>query len=268
MTRLFFLKLGGSIITDKDLTNTPDLEKINSIAVGIKNAMDQDSSLSLLIGHGSGSFGHHAAKKHQTRDGVSSPEGWCGFAEVALRARELNQIVMDRLIHAGVDAISISPFSGIQSDNRRIKTWDYSIITDCIARRLVPVIYGDVILDQTYGGTILSTEELFTFLAPHLLPQKILLAGLEEGVWKDYPLNTQLIHEIYADNFSGMQSEIRGSDSPDVTGGMYSKVHSMISLVRQFPALEVQIFSGKNADNVFAALSGEQRGTLIRNMKG
>jgi len=49
---------------------------------------------------------------------------------------------------------------------------------------------------------------------------------------------------------------------------MFSKVQSMISLIKQLPSLEVQIFSGLTQDNIFAALMGEQKGTLIRNPKG
>ncbi|MRS03150.1 isopentenyl phosphate kinase family protein [bacterium] len=268
MTRLIFLKLGGSIITHKDHTNVADLESIESITQGIKKALDLDPTLQLLIGHGSGSFGHHAARKYGTRNGVSSQEGWNGFAEVALRARELNQIVMDKLINGGLNAVSVSPFSGVQTENCQITSWDTSIISDCLYQRLIPVIYGDVILDHRLGGTILSTEELFAYLAPRLQPQKILLAGLEEGVWKDFPKNTELINEIHPHDFNLMPAGIKGSDSPDVTGGMYSKVQSMIALVKQIPSLEVQIFSAKTAGNVYKVLTGEQTGTIIRNPKG
>jgi isopentenyl phosphate kinase len=268
MSRLIFLKLGGSVITNKDQTNTPDLQRIDDIARFIKQALNKDAALNLLIGHGSGSYGHHAANKYGTRSGVTSHEGWCGFSEVALRARELNQIVMDRLHKCGINALSISPFSSVQTENSRITTWDTSIISDCLFHRLVPVIYGDVILDHRLGGTILSTEELFSYLALRLHPEKILLAGLEEGIWKDFPQNTQLISEIHPADFSDLQAEIKGSSSQDVTGGMFSKVQTMISIIKQLPTVEVQIFSCQNAGNIYSTLMGEQKGTLLRNPKG
>ncbi|MDP3721269.1 MAG: hypothetical protein Q8R09_02310, partial [Anaerolineaceae bacterium] len=180
----------------------------------------------------------------------------------------LNQIIFDRLVAAGVKAISVSPFSGIQAENCRITNWDTSIISDCLYQHLVPVIYGDVILDRRLGGTILSTEELFAYLAPRLQPERILLAGLEEGVWKDFPQKTQLINEIHPDDIAALQAEIRGSGSIDVTGGMFTKVQLMIGLLKQLPSLEVQIFSGSTPGNVQALLMGEYKGTLIRNPKG
>jgi isopentenyl phosphate kinase len=268
MTRLIFLKLGGSVITDKDRTNTPNLERINAIAKAIKKALDQDPSLSILIGHGSGSFGHHAAKKFDTRDGVFTKEDWLGFTEVALRARELNQIVLGQLLQTGLPAVSISPFSEVFAENRHINFWNTTFISDCLIHHLVPVIYGDVILDSSIGGTILSTEELFAFLAPVLKPEQILLAGLEKGVWMDFPLKTQLISEIHPDDFAHLQSELKGSGSLDVTGGMFSKVQTMISIINQIPSLEVQIFSGQSPDNVYSTLMGDRIGTTIRNLKG
>lgn len=266
--RLVFLKLGGSVITDKDRPNSAHLDRIESIASEIRRALDEDPGLSLLLGHGSGSFGHHAARKYGTRDGVDSPQAWQGFCEVAMRAGELNQILTDRLVQAGVGALSVSPFSGIVCQNHEIVSWDTSVIKGCLTRDLVPVVYGDVILDRQLGGTILSTEELFAWLAMKLHPDQILLAGLEEGVWQDFPAKTQLVPVIDPHTFDTMQSDILSSASTDVTGGMRSKVKNMVSLVQRLAGLEVQIFSAQKDENVYSTLRGEHRGTLIRIAKG
>ena len=268
MMRLVFLKLGGSIITDKDHANTADIERIDTIAHEIALALHSDPELSLLIGHGSGSFGHHAAKKYNTRQGVCTPQEWKGFTEVASRARELNQIMINRLIQAGINVVSISPFSGVNSRDRKILSWDISNLQACLRRRLVPVIYGDVILDQQLGGTIFSTEELFVWLAEKLLPDEILLAGLEDGVWEDYPNRTHLLLEITPANAHRMQQTLHESASTDVTGGMRSKVEEMIALVNKQPTLQVQIFSGRKSGNIYSALTQIQKGTVIRNTKG
>ena len=268
MTRLVFLKLGGSVITDKDHANTADIERIDTIAHEIALALHSDPELSLIIGHGSGSFGHHAAKKYNTRQGVGTPQEWKGFSEVASRARELNQILINRLIQAGISVVSISPFSGINSRDRKILSWDIGNLQTCMTHRLVPVIYGDVIFDQQLGGTIFSTEELFVWLAEKMLPDEILLAGLEDGVWEDYPNRTHLIMEINPDNAHRIQQTLQESASTDVTGGMRSKVEEMIALVKKQPTLEVQIFSGRKSGNIFSALTRIQKGTVIRNRKG
>ncbi len=268
MNSLVFLKLGGSVITDKDQPNTANIERIDDIAKEIVRAMQDNTELSLLIGHGSGSFGHNAAKKYSTRDGVSTPQGWQGFSEVAVRARELNQIVMDRLVLAGLNAVSFSPFSCIQTENHQVVTWDTSALEQALHNHLIPVIYGDVVLDRCLGGTILSTEELFAWLAIKLHPNRILLAGLEEGVWKDFPERTQLLSKIQPGDFLASDSGIKASISTDVTGGMRSKVEDMVKLIEQLPDLEILIFSAAKTSNIFSTLIGAQKGTCIRNVKG
>ncbi len=61
--------------------------------------------------------------------------------------------------------------------------------------------------DRAKGGTILSTEELFEYLARELRPQRILLAGLEEGVWADFPARKHRVQKLTRKSFD----EIRQS---------------------------------------------------------
>lgn len=44
------------------------------------------------MGHGSGSFGHVAAAKHGTINGVSGPTQWKGFCDVSDAASRLNRL--------------------------------------------------------------------------------------------------------------------------------------------------------------------------------
>ena len=266
--KLIFLKLGGSVITHKDQPNSADFEMLDAIAKEIARAQNDNTALSLLIGHGSGSFGHQAAEKYNTRNGVKTFAQWKGFTEVAMRARQLNQIVIERLLLANVNVLSISPFSGIVSQNRKVLSWDISIIEKTLQNQLVPVIYGDVILDEKAGGVIFSTEELFSFLACKLHPDRILLAGLEEGVWQDYPKNTILLPQITPWDIQKVRADLQVSQSIDVTGGMRSKVEDMVSLIQQLPSIEVQIFSAREPGNVYSSLMGVHKGTVIRNSKG
>ncbi len=263
MPDIVFLKLGGSVITDKDKPNTALIESIDSAAAEIYRALREDKNLSLLLGHGSGSFGHHAAHQYGTRNGVKTPQDWAGFCEVALRARQLNQIVMERLRLAGLDAITFSPLSAIQSAGHQITSWDIHGIKTALNNHLIPVVYGDVVLDQQMGGTIYSTEDLFSWLAFQMRPSRILLSGMEQGVWMDFPTCTDLISEIHPQDFQVSLTSIAGSKSKDVTGGMLSKVQSMCNLVSQLPGLEIQIFSASQPGNIYSSLLGSHPGTRI-----
>lgn len=262
-TETVLLKLGGSLITDKDQPFTPRLEKLADLAKEIKTALDARPDLLLILGHGSGSFGHVAAKKYGTREGIHTREQWMGFAEVRFQAAELNRFVMQSLVNAGVPAISFPPSSSMISDNRKVIHHNILTIRKALDVRLLPVVYGDVAFDETLGGTILSTEDVFKFLVGQFSPTRILLAGIEAGVWEDFPARTRLVKQIQLARYEEMRAGIGGSASTDVTGGMKGKVEEMLSLIQKNQNLTAQIFSAEEHGSLTRALQGENVGTLL-----
>jgi isopentenyl phosphate kinase len=258
-----FLKLGGSLITDKARPHTPRLDVLARLAAEIAQARQENPELRLLLGHGSGSFGHVPARKYATRSGVSTPQEWVGFVEVWREAWELNQLVMQALEQAGLPAVALSPLASVSSSAGRVATWNLEPVQKALQTGLLPVVYGDVIFDREWGGTILSTEDLFDHLAVALKPDRILLAGLEPGVWADYPTCTELAPEITPGNWPEFQYKLGGSAATDVTGGMLSKVQTSLDLIEKVDGLQIYIFSGETPGAVHRALIGKPDGTLI-----
>jgi isopentenyl phosphate kinase len=265
---IVFLKLGGSLITDKDTPYTPRLDKLQSLAREIKSALDSRPNMQLILGHGSGSFGHTAAKKYGTRDGVKRPdrseqEYWYGFAEVRFQAAELTRYVMQALLGAGIAAIPVSPSAAMVSTNRQVTAHNILVMRKALNARLLPVVHGDVAFDEALGGTILSTEDVFTFLAEQFPVTRILLAGIEAGVWADFPARKKLVKEIQLGAYGKIRAGIGGSASTDVTGGMKAKVEEMFALIEKKQDLTVQIFSAEENGFLTRALNGENMGTLL-----
>ena len=262
---MIFLKLGGSLITDKTQDNTPRLDVLHRLAQEIAQHQITNNPITLLLGHGSGSFGHAAAKKYGTRQGVSDAAGWRGFADVSVAAARLNRIVADCLHDAGVPVISVLPSASAVCVDGVLKSMDTRLIVKALAQQLTPLVMGDVALDTVRGGTIVSTEEVFGYLSQHLPVTRILLAGETEGVYERYsPTDPGLIiSHITPKNWREISSGIGASRGADVTGGMASKVRDMVTLVQAQPSLQVQIFSGLVEGNVARALAGERVGTQI-----
>jgi isopentenyl phosphate kinase len=260
---LQFLKLGGSLITDKDKAHTARQEVVDRLAVEIAAARQRSGDLPLVLGHGSGSFGHFAGKKYGTRQGVSSEEGWMGFAEVWYEANALNRIVMDALVRAGLPAIALPASASVTAKDAVVNKWDLDPLVSALHARLLPVVFGDVTFDTVRGGTILSTEDLFIHLAVNLKPSRILLAGLEKGVWADFPACQVLQEKITPQSYRTINSSLGGSRGTDVTGGMLAKVKQSLDLVEKVDGLEVLIFSGEEQGTVEKVLEGESLGTLV-----
>lgn len=261
---LVFLKLGGSLVTDKHRPYTPRLDVLSRLAEEIAEARNVNPALRLIVGHGAGSFGHVPAKRYGTRQGVHTPEEWLGFAEVWKEAATLNRLVVDALLAAKLPVISLPPCAAVTAEDGRVAVWELYPIRAALQAGLLPLIFGDVIFDRRRGGTILSTEDLFEHLARQLKPRRILLAGIEEGVWRDFPQCTELVPEITPTDVSQGRLKLGGSQAPDVTGGMESKVLQSLALVQEIPGLEIFIFSGEHPSAIRRALSGEHLGTKIR----
>lgn len=263
-TNLIFLKLGGSLITDKNTPQHARLDVLNRLSSEIARFLSEQPTCQILLGHGSGSFGHIPAKRYNTRNGVQTEEQWRGFSEVWHAARALNTIVMQALHQQHIAAISFPPCAQVQTASHKIIRWDTMQIKAAIENRIVPVVYGDVVFDQEIGGTILSTEEQFEHLAAIFKPKSVLLAGIETGVWQEFPARKTYFPIITPQNIAEVSQALAASESPDVTGGMQSKVTSMMKMIQSAACEEIAIFSGNEAENLLLALRGDQIGSRIR----
>jgi isopentenyl phosphate kinase len=276
MKELVLLKLGGSLITDKTRPYTPLLDVMDDLARQLATAVRTQPELRLLIGHGAGSFGHVAASEYKTREGFPRPSPlthrerdtnednyWKGFAEVWYQASALNRYVMEALHKAGLRTIALPPSGSVIASDGQVSVWETTPIRMALAAGMVPVIFGDVVFDEVRGGTILSTENLFSYLVKAMAPDRVLLAGLEEAVWEDFPARTRRIERITPESFEEIKHGVGASAAADVTGGMEAKVREMLDLVQENPGLKIQIFSGTQPENLVRGLLGETLGTEI-----
>lgn len=258
---MIFLKLGGSLITNKDKPLSARRKTIDRLANEIAQFVKDSPNEQLLLGHGSGSFGHHIAAKHGTHMGASSARDWRGFAEVWKTAQGLNRIVMDALHAAGVAAVAFPPSASVICREGEIESYAFDPVQHALEAGLVAVVYGDVAFDAVQGACIVSTERVFTALALLMMPDRVLLAGVDEGVYADYPGRSKLMDKIAETDLEDVQ--LAGADVEDVTGGMADKVLHALALAGLLPGADVRIFSGEVNDAVLAALKGEALGTLV-----
>lgn len=240
-TELIFVKLGGSLITDKTRPETPRPDVIARLADEVRQALDTRPDLSLLLGHGSGSFGHWLGSRYGTRDGVRGREAWVGYAQVAATATRLNRLVTDVFLDAGVPVLALQPSASARCRDGVLVSLDTVPIRRALEEKLVPLIRGDVALDEIRGGTIVSTEEIMAYLTSGLRPRRILLLGETTGV---YGPEGAVIPYITPGNIEAVDGSLGGSRGMDVTGGMVSKVRQMLDLVQGEPELVVHVLSG------------------------
>lgn len=257
---LTFVKLGGSLITDKLVESSYRQSVAERIAQEIHSAREE-SDIPLLIGHGSGSFGHVAAKRYGTISGVTTSEEWRGFAEVGFVASELNYLVGRTLMNAGLPIFRVQPSASALAADGDIVSMETAPIRAALEHALIPLVYGDVAVDSVRGGTIISTEKIFFHLARHLPVKRIFLLGEVDGV---YDAQRRVIDRITPQNFPEIEAALAGSGGIDVTGGMETKVRDMLALTELVPGLSIRIFNGMTPGLLHEALTERAfPGTLI-----
>jgi len=240
MNRPLLLKLGGSLITDKTRPYTPRPETLRQVAGILCAARAAHPEMELVLGHGSGSFGHYAARE----SGFGQPGRWESFARTGAAAARLNRLVTDLCLEAGLPVVSLQPSASARCRDGELVDLAVEPIRAALSHGLVPIVFGDVALDETRAMTIVSTEMLFAYLAPRLGADRILLVSEVEGVHAADPRRhpgSKLLSELTTDELARGGTEIGGSHGVDVTGGMADKVRRMLALAREHPHLEIRI---------------------------
>ncbi len=267
---LIFVKLGGSLITDKSTPETPRPDVIRRLAEEVRRALERRPDLRVLLGHGSGSFGHVVGQKYNLREGIASPRGWEGYVRTAAAAARLHHIVVDLCLEVGLWVVSLPPSASAWCVDGRLVSMDTRPHRTLLSHGVIPLVYGDVALDKVRGATIVSTEEVFAHLAraePALRPEHIILVGNVDGVYTADPHREPSARPIpHLTPEEALQlSSLGGSHGIDVTGGMAGKVREMALLARALPGLTVHILSGQIPGALEEALlcPDRARGTRI-----
>lgn len=243
-----FLKLGGSLLTDKTRPEALRTDLGRELCRQIAQVWHAQPGLHLLLGIGSGSFGHVPAQRYGLMQGAQHEDAWYGAALTADSAARLVRQVVAWLLELHVPAWSIQPGARWTTANRHLGGDDAWIIKQAFQRGLLPVVHGDIMLDVRQEVAIASTEEVFRHLASFLQPSRILLAGEVPGVLRDprrgaAPSN--VVPRIEDSNMAKLGPSLGSSRGIDVTGGMADKVRTCLEIARTSPATTVHIFDGR-----------------------
>jgi isopentenyl phosphate kinase len=264
MKLVVLIKFGGSLITDKTRSFTSKPGTIRRLCLELARARKKTGKL-IIIGNGGGSFPHQPAVEYRTAEGMINRDSFRGIAVVQDAAARLNRIIVAQLLRAGENAITLNPSSFMITENGEIKKAFLVPILKLLESKMLPVVYGDVGLDEEKGCCILSTEKILNYLALKLkqrgyLVEKIILAGITDGV---YDSRGKTISKLTPEKFSKFKKEIGVSDGIDVTGGMIHKVEQAMKLAKK--GIETLIIDGKTTGNLKKAiLDQEVKGTLIK----
>lgn len=256
------LKIGGSIITDKQNELAPRTNEIDRLADEIQKANVQN----LIIVHGGGSFGHPAAERYAIKDGLKEPTQKIGFAVTHHYMTVLNGLFMDALIWHNLPAVSITPSSCIITENGTIKYFDETPSKTLLNMGVAPVLYGDAVLDTKLGFTILSGDRLVSELALRFNAERIMIGVDVNGLYDSDPKlekKAKMFTHLTLETLKQIQDKIGKSTACDVTGGMFGKIMELMPAINC--GISVFIVNALKPNYIYKALKGETvEGTIIK----
>lgn len=243
---MIVLKLGGSVITDKD---TPETIDDAALAAAADAIADATTARPLVIVHGGGSFGHVHAAEH----GVSTTTGthdYAGAYAIHDAMKRLNEAVLAALHERSIPALPLHPLSFASRDAEGTLSFPVGAVRRLLGEGFVPIIHGDVIAHEDAGVTVLSGDEIVTHLGSALSADRVGICSTVPGVFDEAG---EVISTI--STFEAVESALGASESTDVSGGMAGKVQALLEL--ETPA---SIFG---PEALAAFLAGDSPGTLI-----
>ncbi len=264
MAAISLVKLGGSLITDKRREKHARLDVIERLAGEIAE-LRRTAGGAWIVGHGSGSFGHVEALRHRIHEGIGSAAQLPGLAATADEAARLHRLVTGALRGAGELPYSFAPSSALVAVAGEPAGLGIEPLRRALDLGLLPVVYGDVVMDRERGCSICSTETLFRALVTALQErgravERVYWLGETDGV---YDARGETIAEIRPAEADAVLEQVSGAAGVDVTGGMRHRLDAALELARRGVASWVG--NGLEAGRLGQAVAGEQvPGTWVR----
>lgn len=259
------IKLGGSVITNKEVPMSLRPQVLKRLVREIADAKKKHPDEYFVVGHGQGSFGHVPAVKYKTMDGFVNEESKMGMAIVQDIAARLNRIVVREFIDRNIPAVSLCPSNSIVTQKRKPHTYFTDVFEQYMRKGLFPVTGGDVLVDEEQGCTIWSTEEVLSFFAKAFVKKGWDVRQIVHVVEVDgvYDADGHVFPEVSRENWDEVKKAVTGTKGFDVTGGMLLKIQESLDLAKL--GIHSKILSGMKKGNLYAALTdGDWKGTEIR----
>lgn len=255
---IFLLKLGGSLLTDK---NKPFSLREDIIKNAIKQLIAANEKVILI--HGGGSFGHPLAKKYNILKGVNTSiqNQILGLTKTHQAMNKLNSYLVKQFLEQGYPSLSIQPSSTFMKDSEKIITISTDIIEATLDLNIMPILYGDIILDKQGSFSILSGDQIIFELCKNLERyriSKVIFTMETDGIYvKDEQSseNSILATECYSDDLESLNLANLGQKI-DVTGGIMGK----LNFIKQICDLSipVQLINGLKDEYIYKSLKNQK----------
>jgi len=257
------VKLGGSVLTNKRAAGSRKGIKARFFQGVARRLLKEirDSRQEVILITGAGSFGHVLADKHGLKLGYRQDGQWDGYCQVSRDVRRLDLMVLDEALRLGMRPISIPPSVSVLQAEGKIHYLDEGVFRRYLAQGLMPVTFGDVVLDMGERRfSICGGDALALHLSQLFRAERAIFVSDIDGIRVGE--RGALAREFTSAEL-GRITPPRHPGGKDVTGGIAAKARLALELAAS--GTETVIVNGKKRGRLLSALKGgEPVGTWFR----
>ncbi|MEW5996554.1 MAG: isopentenyl phosphate kinase [Candidatus Micrarchaeota archaeon] len=217
------LKLGGSVLTKKQGYMELDQKNIDSLAKMLGGVWKSGVRDFILI-HGAGSFGHPLVLKYGLGKGVRTAEQKASMALTHSACSRLSLALVDALAKNGVPAVTVPPIAIGRLERGRICRLEPEIVEELRFNGFLPVLHGDMMLDDELGGAVCSGDQLVSWFGRDA--ERVILGTDVDGIIAD----GKVVPRITKANLTETLRHVKGAEAADVTGGMRGKLEELLKI--------------------------------------
>jgi len=256
------IKLGGGLITNKNLSKTLDKEAIDRVCEILKIVSDE--GYKIIIVHGAGSYGHILSKEMDISNGVNYKiydQQISAIEQIRKDMRELNNEIIGSLKKVNLNSVGYPPSLWAKNLGKNF-SGDIEVFKK-ENNQIIPICFGDVVYrnDENEFG-ILSGDDLMYRLSMEI-PEvcfTIFLLGDVDGVL-DKPPNDSDAKLVTKWSKKDTVATIHNSEI-DVTGGMDLKLMRASEISNKIE--NVWFINGKKPERILQLIrTGSTIGTKI-----
>ena len=247
------IKLGGSVLTRKR-----EEEKLRpKVLSRLAREISELEGHRVVLLHGAGGFGHPGA----ARFGLAKPpstehpgsERGRGAAIVAAEVRRLHLAVLRELVSAGARPWSVPAANHAQQQAGKLVSLDTAPFARALEGGYLPVSFGDVVPDSSWGSSILSADQIALALALALRPSVVLFVSDVNGIYAPGGSGRPIpVRRVTDSLIESLEAE---PGSSDVTGGIRGKAEAMRAIAQL--GVDAGLISGLSDGAISRALRGK-----------
>ncbi len=263
MNELLIVKFGGSVITDKDsIDPKPNQSIITNLSEQLSDIYKTKTKRIILV-HGAGCYAHPIAKKFDLKLGVFSAEQKLAAAEINYNMDRLSALVRESLVSFGVPAVGIPPHAFISQEGGQLSDIPVDIINKYLDLEMVPVLFGDMVLDSEINGSVISGDAIVPYLGKQLGAKSVIYVSDVNGIFSENPKtnpDSRHIKDINDDNYEEVKTFLTPNNNSDVTGEMAGKLDELKKYLTKIP---IYITNGNIPNSLRETANGNTSGTTI-----